>query len=139
MEFRRHRSPQVQLNIAPLVDLVFLLLIFVLLTSSFLHKEGIKVNLPAAKSSQMQDKEDITVSITKNNEIFLKGELVSLEELSRRLSEMMTKEPGKTVVIKADKNIVLEKAVKVLDTVKLAGATKIMVATEMELKKPGKR
>lgn len=135
MELRRHYSQQIQLNIAPLVDMVFLLLIFFLLTSNFLHNEGIKVNLPAAKSSQMRDREEITVSITKDNRIFLDGEPVNLDQLSQRLTETVMRYPNKTVIIKADKEIILERAVRVLDAVKLAGAKKIVVSTEMELKK----
>jgi len=135
MELRRHYSQQIQLNIAPLVDMVFLLLIFFLLTSNFLHNEGIKVNLPAAKSSQMRDREEITVSITKDNRIFLDGEPVNLDQLSQRLTETVMRYPNKTVIIKADKEIILERAVRVLDAVKLAGAKKIVVSTELELKK----
>lgn len=135
MELRRHQHQQMQLNIAPLVDMVFLLLIFFLLTSSFILNQGIKVNLPEAKSSQMQDRKEITVGITKDGKIFLDGEEISLEDLSRRLAGMIKKDPGKAVIIRADKEIILEKAIRVLDTVKLAGATNIVVATEMEMRK----
>ena len=135
MELRRHQHQQIQLNIAPLVDMVFLLLIFFLLTSSFILNEGIKVNLPEAKSSQMQDRKGITVGITKDGKIFLDGEEISLEDLSQRLAGMIKKDPGKAVIIRADKEVILEKAIRVLDTVKLSGATKIVVATEMEMRK----
>jgi biopolymer transport protein ExbD len=137
MELKRHHYQQIQLNIAPLVDMVFLLLIFFLLTSSFILNEGIKISLPEAKSSQMQDRKEITVSITKDGEIFLNGKEVNLDGLFQRLTVMIKKDPGKAVIIKADKKIILEKAVRVLDAVKLAGATKIVVATEMELKEAG--
>jgi Biopolymer transport protein len=115
--------------------LVFLLLIFFLLTSNFLHNEGIKVNLPAAKSSQMRDREEITVSITKDNRIFLDVEPVNLDQLSQRLTETVMRYPDKTVIIKADKEIILERAVRVLDAVKLAGAKKLWSPPRWSLKK----
>ena len=133
MKLKRHHHQQIQLNIAPLVDMVFLLLIFFLLTSSFILNEGIKISLPEAKSSQMQDRKEITVGITKDGKIFLDEKPVSLQGLLTRLTGMIKDSPEKTVIIKADKGIILEKAVKVLDNVKQAGAKRIVVATEMEL------
>ncbi|MDY6972670.1 MAG: biopolymer transporter ExbD [Thermodesulfobacteriota bacterium] len=135
MALRRHHHQPIHLNIAPLVDMIFLLLIFFLLTSSFILDEGLKINLPAAQSSQMQDREDVTISIIKDGRILLNGEIAFPETLLAKLTRIMKESPDKGVIIKADRQIILENAVKVLDTVKLAGATKIVIATETEPKR----
>lgn len=133
MEFRRPPPQEIRLKITPLIDMVFLLLVFFLLTSSFVLQEGIKVDLPSAKSSEIQqEKEEIVISITKDNEIYLNQRQVDLETLSQGLVEIIKEDPNKPVVIRADKGIILEMAVKVLDIVRLSGAKRVVISTKIE-------
>lgn len=132
MEFRRPPPQEIRLKITPLIDMVFLLLVFFLLTSSFVLQEGIKIDLPSAKSSEIQQEKEIVISITKDNEIYLNQRQVDLETLSQGLVEIIKEDPNKPVVIRADKGIILEMAVKVLDIVRLSGTKRIVISTKIE-------
>ena len=132
MEFRRPPPQEIRLKITPLIDMVFLLLVFFLLTSSFVLQEGIKIDLPSAKSSEIQQEKEIVISITKDNEIYLNQRQVDLETLSQGLVEIIKEDPNKPVVIRADKGIILEMAVKVLDIVRLSGTKRVVISTKIE-------
>lgn len=132
MEFRRPPPQEIRLKITPLIDMVFLLLIFFLLTSSFVLQEGIKIDLPSAKSSEIQQEKEIVISITKDNQIYLSQRQVDLETLSQGLAKIIRQNPNKPVVIRADKGIILGMAIKVLDTARLSGAKRVVISTKIE-------
>jgi len=123
---------QVQLPLTPLIDIVFLLLIYFLLTTNFLVDEGIKIKLPQAKASAPQTEKEITVYVDRQGRAFLGTEEVSLTILFDRLKEMIGGEENKLVVIRADRAVILNKAVKVMDVAKAAGAGRLCLATEKE-------
>ena len=123
---------QVQLPLTPLIDIVFLLLIYFLLTTNFLVDEGIKIKLPQAKASAPQDEKEITVYVDRQGKAFLGNEEVSFAILFDRLKEMIGGRENKLVVIRADRAVILNKAVKVMDVAKAAGAGKLCLATEKE-------
>lgn len=123
---------QVQLPLTPLIDIVFLLLIYFLLTTNFLVDEGIKIKLPQAKASAPQTEKEITVYVDRQGRAFLGTEDVSLTILFDRLKEMIGGKENKLVVIRADRAVILNKAVKVMDVAKAAGAGRLCLATEKE-------
>jgi len=123
---------QVQLPLTPLIDIVFLLLIYFLLTTNFLVDEGIKIKLPQAKASAPQTEKEITVYVDRQGRAFLGTEEVSLAMLFDRLKEMIGGKENKLVVIRADRAVILNKAVKVMDVAKAAGAGRLCLATEKE-------
>lgn len=123
---------QVQLPLTPLIDIVFLLLIYFLLTTNFLVDEGIKIKLPQAKASAPQTEKEITVYVDSQGRAFLENEEVSLAMLFDRLKEMIGGKENKLVVIRADRAVILNKAVKVMDVAKAAGAGRLCLATEKE-------
>jgi biopolymer transport protein ExbD len=123
---------QVQLPLTPLIDIVFLLLIYFLLTTNFLVDEGIKIKLPQAKASAPQTEKEITVYVDRQGRAFLGNEEVSLAMLFDRLKEMIGGKENKLVVIRADRAVILNRAVKVMDVAKAAGAGRLCLATEKE-------
>lgn len=123
---------QVQLPLTPLIDIVFLLLIYFLLATNFLVDEGIKIKLPQAKASAPQTEKEITVYVDRQGRAFLGNEEVSLAMLFDRLKEMIGVRENKLVVIRADRAVILNKAVKVMDVAKAAGAGRLCLATEKE-------
>ena len=123
---------QVQLPLTPLIDIVFLLLIYFLLATNFLVDEGIKIKLPQAKASAPQTEKEITVYVDRQGRAFLGTEEVSLGMLFDRLKEMIGGKENKLVVIRADRAVILNKAVKVMDVAKAAGAGRLCLATEKE-------
>ena len=123
---------QVQLPLTPLIDIVFLLLIYFLLTTNFLVDEGIKIKLPQAKASAPQTEKEITVYVDKYGRAFLGNQEISINQLFDRLKEMIGDQKDTLVVIRADRAVILNKAVKVMDVAKAAGAGRLCLATEKE-------
>lgn len=118
------------LNITPLVDIVFLLLIFFLLNAFFIQPEGIGVALPRADGEPVAASDDIVVVVEADGRVLLSGVRVSLDELQDKVKTALAQEPDRPVVIKADRSVVLGKAVTVMDRVKQAGARRLIIATE---------
>lgn len=131
LEFETAKKVKPHISIAPLIDCVFQLLIFFLLSSYFIIQPGIKITLPEAETSQPQE-EEITVFITENNEIFLGEQKIGINELKDSLDERLKTSQKKTVILKADEKINLGLAVKVMDIAKQAEAEGLVISTRIE-------
>ena len=123
----------VQMPITPLIDIVFMLLIYFLLTTNFMVDEGIKIKLPQARAAAPQTEETITVFVDSQGQAFLGEEEISLDRLFDRLKEKIGARQDELVVVRADRAVMLNKAVKVMDIAKAAGAGRLCLATEKEL------
>ena len=129
MKFEYKNKRITTFTAASLTDIVFLLLIFFLLTSSFVVQPGIKVQLPKATPSPVDTEGKIFLTITQDGLIFLNEERLQKNELGQSIRELLQKNAGLVVVIQADKRLTLEKAIEVIDIIKLAGAEKFVIAT----------
>ncbi|MGB2600225.1 MAG: biopolymer transporter ExbD [Candidatus Omnitrophota bacterium] len=116
-----------QLDIAPLIDVVFLLLIFFMLTSSFIFQPGIRVNLPRAVTSEILHKELLIVVVTDGNEIFISERPVTRDELISRIT--LASRDGQSLLIKADKQADLGKVIEVWDICRQYDIKRISIAT----------
>ncbi|MBI4335802.1 MAG: biopolymer transporter ExbD [Candidatus Omnitrophica bacterium] len=133
MKFKRHvELEKGQLDIAPLIDIVFQLLIFFMLTSSFIFQPGIKVNLPKAVTSEVIHEKNLIILVTANNYIYLNDRIITMSELASRL-RIASKE-NKPLLIKADRRASLGKVVEVWDLCRDEGISQISVATSQEVK-----
>jgi len=115
------------LDIAPLIDVIFLLLIFFMLTSSFIFQPGIKINLPKALTSEVIQRENLIIVITDDNALYINERPVDTEELSSRLK--IAARESKPILIKADRKVSLGKIVEVWDLCRREGVQKINIAT----------
>jgi len=129
---RRRNRIQIQMPLTSLIDIVFLLLIYFLLTTNFMVEEGIKIKLPQAKASAPQTEEVITVYVDKLGKAFLGNREVSYARLFDDLRELIKGRKNKLIVVRADRAVILNKAVKVMDIAKAAGAERLCLATEKE-------
>lgn len=123
---------QIQAPLTSLIDIVFLLLVYFLLTTNFMVDEGIKIKLPQAQATSPQTKQEITVFVDKEGRSFLMNQEISLDLLFKRLKEMIGEQEDRLVVIKADRSVILNKAVRVMDVAKSAGAGRLLLATEKD-------
>ncbi len=127
----KHREGiKVQVPLTSLIDIVFLLLIYFLLTTNFMVEEGIKIKLPQARAAAPQTEEVITVYVDQQGRAFLGTQEVSISRLFDRLKDMIGNRQNKLVVVRADRAVILNKAVKVMDVAKAAGAGRLCLATE---------
>ena len=116
-----------RLDIAPLIDVVFLLLIFFMLTSSFIFQPGIRVNLPRAVTSEVLHKELLIVTITEDNGVFINERPISGDELVSRITiAARDKQP---LLIRADKKANLGKVVEIWDICRQVDVKQINIAT----------
>ncbi len=133
MRFKRHTKLEHglgQIDIAPLIDMVFQLLIFFMLTSSFVFQSGLKVNLPRAVTSDIVHEESVIIIISSENVIYLNNGVVNLKELDKYLRVASKK--SSPLLIKADRRASLGRIVDVWDLCREAGLEKINIATNQE-------
>ena len=116
-------------NFSSLTDIVLQLLIFFLLSSSFVMQTGIKVQLPKAEAAESQSGRNIIITLTDTGDLYLNGDQVTLSTLGSKLVGFVGREKDQVVVIKADKTVSLQRTVEVIDIAKAVGAGKFMIAT----------
>ncbi len=132
MTFRDESEQRKPLSIfsqSSLTDIVFLLLIFFLLTSSFVTNYGIKVNIPKAETGTPNQSKYITVTITKGKKFYVAGKLVGQGMLATAIRKEYQKNPRGTLVLRADKDAIIDDAVKVMNIAKALNL-KVLLATE---------
>lgn len=133
MKIETTRKRIVNFSTISLTDIVLLLLIFFLLTSSFIVQPGIKIKLPKASTGQQDEADKIFLTVTQKERIFLNQQQVSQSELQTQLRRLLKDDPNKLVVIRADKDLSLESTIRIIDIAKLSGAEKFMIATDANL------
>ncbi|MBD3380472.1 MAG: hypothetical protein GF408_08445 [Candidatus Omnitrophica bacterium] len=116
-----------RLDIAPLIDVVFLLLIFFMLTSSFIFQPGIRVNLPKAVTSEVLHREVMVVTVTEDNTVFIDERPVEGEELLSRITA--AGKSSQPLLIKADQQADLGKVIEIWDLCRQVDIKQINIAT----------
>jgi biopolymer transport protein ExbD len=129
MRFRKPREEEIRLSIAPLIDIVFLLLIFFMVTSHFDVASGVRIRLPkVAKRILNQEKNKITLVIDKSGQTYLEGKSVDMKTLQKRLETLVHEKGIVQVILQADKDVRHGKVVQIMDLAKTAGAHSIIIA-----------
>ena len=132
MKLKRITQKRIGLEIAPLVDVVFLLLLFFLISSSFVMQPGIKVKLPEASTAELSEKKDIFITIDKTGLIYLNEKKIDAHMLVPNLKGLIAKGKDRLVIIKADEEALHGQVVRVLDSAKQANIQRIAIATSPE-------
>jgi biopolymer transport protein ExbD len=126
----RRKKVVIDLNIAPLIDVVFQLLLFFALTSYYVTNPGIEVSLPKANSAVTVQRNNIEIYITGSNTIYCNATKVELSALKEMLPTLSA--ASKTVILKADKTVQLGMVVQVIDIIKQTQVKDLVIATSME-------
>ena len=129
---RRTSRRGLTVDIAPLMDMVFILLIFFIVTSTFTRETGVDVSKPRAQSAAEVRKESIMIAITRSGTIHVNERQVSIKGLRDVLEQMLAKNPGREVVVIADKESNTGVMVDVIDAANLAGSRKVSIAAMIE-------
>ena len=131
MKFPHPNKKSASFNLTPLIDVVFLLLIFFMLTTTFVNLENrVKVNLPSGDFASAESSENIIVTITENNTIYFNGKLIDPLKLTESVAINIKDEPEKIVVLEADQNVLHGKVIRIMDLIKKGGAERIAIATQ---------
>lgn len=131
MDFIRKKSERPHIEMAPLVDIIFLLLIFFMLSSNFI-KPMIKMELPKALFEEKLEKVDLVITVNKDGEIYINKDRVELKALKDSLTEKMASLGKYDVIFRGDKHIGYDVFVEILDIAKSAGAVSFSVEHENE-------
>ena len=131
MLFRKRRRITPQVNVTSLIDVVLLLLIFFMISTTFVTQPGIRVNLPkAATKVKNVAQESNTVVITADNAIFINRQKIrDVQELRKILSTLREEQQGDLIVVKADESVAHGVVVGIMDIAKTSGFSKIAIAT----------
>jgi len=127
VQFRRPSKPDVGINIAPLVDVVFLLVIFFAVTTTFLESAGLQLELPESSSTAQRDTKTLTVSLTAAGQLALDGETLQREALQERLRAALEEREQKFVLLRADTHAEHGDVVRVMDLIRESGAEGLTV------------
>lgn len=130
MEFERRRHNHWNINIAPLVDMVFLLLLFFMLTSHLVQEPAIRIKLPESKTAEAKDEMIKTVLISKSGEIYFMNSQVDLKDLRAVIKDGLSDMDKDFLKIKADRDVNVGLLVSVIDEVRLSGAKNFSIVAE---------
>ncbi len=132
MQFRLKRYIKPVINIASLVDVLFLLLIFFMVTSAFVEQPNIKLELPSTKHAEVSKIENIVLTIARDGQLFLQDRPVNKEKLEKELRRVILDTGEDVLVLKADKEVPYGVVVDIMDDAKGAGFKKVVAPTIMD-------
>lgn len=132
MKFETNKKPLSVFSLSSLTDIVFLLLVFFLLTSQFVIQTGVKVKLPASKMNEQSLPSKMVVSITEDNNIFVGNEKVDLTSVAVRLNNLKESIIENNLVIRADKTVDINLVIQVIDAAKSVGIDRFTIETEKQ-------
>ena len=130
MQFRRPTSTQAAINIAPLVDVVFLLVIFFAVSTTFLETSGLKLELPSSSSTAEREPRELTVLLDADGTLSFEGEVIEHAQLGGKLQEALGETEHKLVVLRADRGARHGDVVTLMDTIRDAGADAMTIAAQ---------
>ncbi len=132
MQFRVKRYIKPVINIASLVDVLFLLLIFFMVTSAFVEQPNIKLELPSTRHSKISKMNNMVLSIARDGKLFLQDRPVDKKNLEKELRRVVLDTGDEVIVLKADKFVPYGVVIDIMDAVKGAGFRKVIAPTIME-------
>lgn len=130
--FSDQEDSNAEINMGPLIDMVFILLIFFIITTNFNRQTGVDVSKPKAKSAVSQGQKVMLIGITREGSIHVYGRQVSTDRLTHLVQQEIAKRPDISIVIVSDRQAEIGKAVTVMDKCALAGAKKVSIAADRE-------
>ena len=128
----RRKQKDMGIEMGPLMDIVFILLIFFVVTSSFTRETGVDVTKPQAQSASQLEKENLLIAITREGTIHMNERQVDLASLQDILKQSLAKAPDREAVVIADKESETGVLVQVIDMCNLAGVKKVSIAAQAE-------
>ncbi len=131
MRMRRHHYQQDEdtgIDLTPMLDVVFIMLIFFIVTSSFIRESGVEVQRPQADSASAQDKGNILIAITAEGAIWMDKQQIDIRSVRAHVERMRVDQPDGAVVVQADQDARTGLVVQVMDQARLAGVRDVALA-----------
>jgi len=132
MRYRERENTEQEINMSPLIDMVFILLIFFMVSATFVKDMNLEIQRPKASSSTPASSKAIRVYIANNGETYLDNQPVRSWVIQSRLRDLLRQGTSDSVLIVTDENVPASKLIEVVDQCRLAGAKDVGVVTEQE-------
>ena len=130
-QFVEEEEEKSEVNLTPMLDVVFIMLIFFIVTASFVKEAGIDVNRPDAATAERKEKGNILVAISADDQIWIDRRLVDPRALRANIERMHAENPNGAVIIQADKKSTNGLLVQVMDASRQAGVKNVSIAAEV--------
>ena len=128
----KSESGPTAMNITPLIDMVFILLIFFAVDASFVKEAGVEIERPSARSAVTQEQANIMIAVTENGEVWVDRQRVSARSVRGHVERLHAENPEGAVVILADEKSETGLVIEVLDQARLAGVENVAVAASLD-------
>lgn len=125
---KNREDDEAEVNLTPMLDVVFIMLIFFIVTASFVKESGIDVNRPDASTATVKERGNILVAITENNQIWIDRRQVDVRSVRANIERLHAENPQGAVVIQADENSKNGLLVQVMDAARQAGVFNVSIA-----------
>jgi biopolymer transport protein ExbD len=126
----RGNQSGVEINMAPLIDMVFLLLIFFAVSTSFVKEAGIDVQRASASTAEVKERASIMIGLSADGQVYMEGKKIDVRSVRGLVERALAEDPESGVVVVADKQSVTGIVVKVMDQCRLAGAKTVSLAAK---------
>ena len=135
MEFERANRARHGINMVPLINIVFLLLIFFMLSTTLVAPDKIPIEAPESESSDEQKDAGLTITISDKGKLYLEEKMTTLEEISNNFNESIKTGKNLNVLIRADANSKSESVISVLQEARISGIKNVALATQTSVEK----
>lgn len=124
-----HAEEENSIDLTPMLDVVFIMLIFFIVTASFIKETGIDVNRPDASTAQQVEKASILIAVRDNGEVWMDRRRIDIRQVRANIERMRAENPQGSVVVQADQKATTDIVVRVLDSAREAGVYDVALAT----------
>lgn len=129
-DFLMSEEEENQIDLTPMLDVVFIMLIFFIVTSTFVKEAGVDVTRPEAETGMAAESNSVQIGITATNDVFMDKRQVDKRAIRANVEKSLAENPGAAVIIVADQDSNTNTLIEVMDQARLAGATSVSVASE---------
>lgn len=128
---RRHATKdEPEINITPMLDIVFIMLIFFIVTTTFIRETGVEVDKPTALTTEPRPQGNVLIAIRSNDEIWMNGQQIELSDVRTQVERARAENPEGSVILIADKGARTGILVDVMDQVQAAGVTRMAISAD---------
>ncbi|MDQ7090157.1 MAG: biopolymer transporter ExbD [Methylococcales bacterium] len=129
---RSNTQESADIDMTPMLDIVFIMLIFFIVTTSFVKESGIEVNRPTAETATRKENANIIVGIKANGNVWVDKHLTDIRAVRANIARLHAENPLGSVIIAADKNSKTKTLIQVMDQIRLAGVMNASIATDVD-------
>jgi biopolymer transport protein ExbD len=128
-------EPMADMNLIPLIDIALTLLIILMVTTAFIKQPGVSLKLPetATREGAPETNKDTTVMVTADGSVYVDGKVRTLPELQTHLKGVAARDKQARIMLKGDRGVVYQRMMEVMDTVRQAGLTRVVLPTDPKL------